>query len=47
MSEKEMKKENQIAGKGQNVTLEIVNALRETRAVTESVDGHVPETRGT
>jgi hypothetical protein len=42
-----MKKESQIAGKGHNVTLEIVNLVKDTRTASEKVDGHVPGNGGT
>jgi hypothetical protein len=42
-----IKKEWQIPGKGQNETLEIVNSLEHTMAVTKAADGHVPGNGGT
>jgi hypothetical protein len=42
MSSNGMKKESQIAGKGHNMTLEIVNPVNHTRTASEKVDVHVP-----
>jgi hypothetical protein len=42
MSSNGMKKESQFAGKGHNVTLEIINPVNHTRTANEKVDGHVP-----
>jgi hypothetical protein len=42
-----IKKEFQIAGKGQNETLEIAILMKHTCAATNSVDSHAPENGGT
>jgi hypothetical protein len=47
MSSKEMKKQSQIAGKGHNETLEIVNPLEHTRSLNNDDRRHVPENGGT
>jgi hypothetical protein len=47
MSLNEIKKESQIAGKGQNVIFEIAIPMKHTSAATNSVDGHVSENGGT
>jgi hypothetical protein len=47
MSLNEIKKEFQLAGKGQNTNFEIVIPLAHMRFLTENVDGHVPENGGT
>jgi hypothetical protein len=43
----EREKQVQIAGKGNNMILEIVEPLEHMRVATEKVDGHVPENGGT
>jgi hypothetical protein len=47
MSLNEIKKEFQMAGKGQNATFEIAIPLAHMTLLTENVDGHVPEYGGT
>jgi hypothetical protein len=47
MSSNEIKKEVQIAGKGQNVIFEIAILMKHTTAATNSVDSHAPENGGT
>jgi hypothetical protein len=47
MSLNEIKKQSQIAGKGQNVLFEIAILIKHTSAATNSVDGHVSENGGT
>jgi hypothetical protein len=47
VSLKEISKEMEIAGKGQNETLEIVNPLRRTKIAKNDTRGHVPENGGT
>jgi hypothetical protein len=43
MSLNEIKKQFQIAGKGENATFVIVIPLAHMRFLTENVDSHVPE----
>jgi hypothetical protein len=43
VSLKEIQKQIQIPGKGQNETLEIANPVEHTWPVTVTVQGHVPE----
>jgi hypothetical protein len=40
-------KQSQIAGKGHNETLEIVNPVEHTKSATDDTQGHVPENGGT
>jgi hypothetical protein len=47
MSLKETKKEFSIAGKGHNVLLEVINAVKHTSVTFETVGDHVPENGGT
>jgi hypothetical protein len=47
MSLKEIKKQSQIPGKGQNETLEIFIPMVLTRFASEAVREHVPENGGT
>jgi hypothetical protein len=47
LSLNEMKKELPIAGKGQNVILEIAILMNHTRSAKNDIDGHVPENGGT
>jgi hypothetical protein len=47
MSLNEIKKESQIAGKGQNVTYEIAILMKNTSAAKNDIDAHVPENGGT
>jgi hypothetical protein len=47
MPSNDIKKDVQLAGKGHNETLEIVNPVEETRIAAESVDVHVPGNGGT
>jgi hypothetical protein len=47
MSLKPIKKDFQLAGKGDNEILEIFNLLMHTTAVTAAAGGHVPGNGGT
>jgi hypothetical protein len=47
MSSNEIKKEVQIAGKGQNVIFEIAILMKHTSVAKNDIDGHVPENGGT
>jgi hypothetical protein len=47
MSLKEGIKQSQMAGKGHNETLEIVNVVEHTTTATEVADIHVPGNGGT
>jgi hypothetical protein len=43
----EIKKQFQIAGKGDTETLEIANPMEHTTVATDDTSGHVPENGGT
>jgi hypothetical protein len=47
MSLNEEIKQYQIAGKGQNETLEIFNPMERTKSATDDTGDHVPENGGT
>jgi hypothetical protein len=47
MSLNEVIKQSQIAGKGHNETLEIVNPVKHTKSATDDRGGHVPGNGGT